>query len=168
VTRYEIGFIDGHADVWALFRDPAVLRGVVEDLAEPFRGRVTRVVGIESRGFLLGAAVALILDAGFVAIRKESGLFPGPKLTAEAGVDYRGNRHTLRIQRESLGAGDRVVLVDDWIETGSQARAARELVEGCGAVWIGISTVVNQATPDVLAGLGVARALVQDSELPEV
>jgi adenine phosphoribosyltransferase len=83
---------------------------------------VPKVAGIESRGFMLGTAAALELGVGFVPVRKADGLFPGPKGVAEAGTDYRGNWHTLRLQRAALADGDRVLLVDDWIETGSQRR----------------------------------------------
>ena len=62
-------WIDGHADVWAVFRDPSALSQVVAALAEPYRdGDVTTVVGIESRGFLLGGAVAVALGVGFAAV----------------------------------------------------------------------------------------------------
>jgi adenine phosphoribosyltransferase len=124
------------------------------------------VAGIESRGFILGTAVALALGVGFAPIRKAGGLFPGPKAVADAGADYRGNRHTLRIQRASVAPGDRILLVDDWIETGSQARAAKELIERCGGELVGVATVVAQAPPDVLAELGRTHALVSAGELP--
>jgi adenine phosphoribosyltransferase len=156
----DIEFVNGHADVWRLFDDAARLRAVAEALVEPFRGEATKVAGIESRGFILGTAAALVLGVGFVPIRKATGLFPGPKATAETDADYRGTRHTLRMQRAAVGTLDRVLLVDDWIETGSQARAAVNLVESCGARLIGIATVVTQVTPDVAADLGRLHALV--------
>jgi adenine phosphoribosyltransferase len=165
--RLTIAFVDGHADVWRLFDDVALLRRVVDALVDPFRGEATRVAGIESRGFILGAAAALALDVGFVPVRKGDGLFPGAKATADAGTDYRGHRHTLRMQRASVSPGDRVLLVDDWIETGSQALAAKELVDACGGTLIGIATVVTQAPADVLAQLGRTHALVSAGELPE-
>jgi adenine phosphoribosyltransferase len=155
-----IEFVDGHADVWRLFDDPAQLREIAEALVEPFRGNVTKVAGIESRGFILGTAAALELGVGFVPVRKADGLFPGPKAVAEAGTDYRGNRHTLRVQRAALAEGDRVLLVDDWIETGSQAAAAKRLVEECGAQLVAIATVVTEIPPEAAAGLGRLHALV--------
>jgi adenine phosphoribosyltransferase len=79
---------------------------------------------------------------------------------AESGTDYRGNRHTLRVQRAALADGDRVLLVDDWIETGSQAAAAKQLVESCGARLIGIATVVTELTPGAARDLGRLHALV--------
>jgi len=148
-------WIDGHADVWAVFRDAAALRAVVAGLAAPCRVLgVTAVAGIESRGFLLGGAVAVELGVGFVPLRKAGSLFPGPTLGTRTELDYRGISGELLVQRAALAGGDRVVLVDDWIETGSQAVAARHLVEACGASLVGISVVV-----DDLGGRGVRRSL---------
>jgi adenine phosphoribosyltransferase len=87
-------FVNGHADNWRLFDDAELFVAVVDALIEPFRGRaITKVAGIEARGFILGGACALRLGAGFAAIRKSAGLFPGPKLTVAAAPDYRGNSH---------------------------------------------------------------------------
>ena len=155
----------GHADVWRVFADAEALAAVVAGLVEPWRDRgVTRVVGIESRGFLLGAAAAVSLGVGFVAVRKEEGLLPGAELTAEAEEDYRGRRHRLRMQAV-LTPGDRVLLVDDWAERGSQARAARHLVESSGARFLGISLLVDQLGPVARAALGEVTALVTADEL---
>jgi adenine phosphoribosyltransferase len=155
-----IEFVDGHADVWRLFDDAEQLREIAAALVEPFRGDATKIAGIESRGFILGTAAALELGVGLVPVRKSAGLFPGPKAVAETATDYRGNRHTLRVQRAALAEGDRVLLVDDWIETGSQAAAARRLVEECGAQLIGIATVVTEIAPEAARGLGRLHTLV--------
>lgn len=156
----------GHADVWQVFAQPRAFAAVVDGLVEPWRrSGVTKVVGIESRGFLLGGAAALRLTTGFVAIRKGDGLLPGPKMTAEAAPDYRGRRHTLRMQA-TLTSADRVLLVDDWAERGSQALlAARRLVQATGANFLGMSILVDQLTDDVRAILGVVTSLVAADEL---
>ena len=115
--------------MWRLFDDVECLRRIAEAVVEPLRGEVTKVAGVESRGFIVGTAAALALGVGFVPVRKAAGLFPGPKAVVESEADYRGVRHALRVQRAALTAQDRVLLVDDWIETGSQARAAKRLIE---------------------------------------
>jgi adenine phosphoribosyltransferase len=163
--RAEIRFVGGHADVWRLFDDATLLRELASALVEPFRGRVTKVAGIESRGFILGTAAALELGVGFVPIRKAEGLFPGPKVVATTDPDYRGNRHELRLQRAALGAGDEVLLVDDWVETGSQARAAKSLVEACGAKLLGVAVVVRQLAEEEAGGLGTQHWLITSDEL---
>ncbi len=152
-------WVDGHADMWRLFGDPVLFGRIAEALADPFRDeRVTVVCGIESRGFILGGAVARELSVGFAAIRKRDGLYPGPKIELRTEPDYRGNRNVLRLQRRAIRPGDRVLLVDDWAERGSQARAAVALVEQCGGVVAGLSVIVDQ--PDAHEGLPRVHALV--------
>lgn len=161
-------WIGGHADMWPLFRDGDAFKVIVRALVAPFRDTgVTAVCGIESRGFLLGGAAALELGVGFVPVRKAAGMFPGEKLVRETEPDYRGFRHSLRIQRASLGPADRVLLVDDWIETGSQALAVRELVEVAGAELTGCAVVVDQMRSDSKEMLGSFHALVASEELPD-
>ncbi|MBB4795519.1 phosphoribosyltransferase family protein [Streptomyces nodosus] len=160
-------WIDGHADVWKIFRDPEALTGVVRGLAATFEGEgITAVCGIESRGFLLGAAVAVELGVGFIAVRKQHGLFPGEKLTRQTPPDYRRLRHELRIQRTSLTPSDRVLMVDDWVETGSQALSVKAMVEEVGSHWGGCAVIVDQASEACRRTLDV-RSLVTAAELPE-
>lgn len=160
-------WINGHADVWAIFRDAKALASVVRGLVDPFRDeQVTAICGIESRGFLLGAAAAVELGVGFVPVRKGDGLFPGDKVTRLTAPDYRSLRHTLRLQRPSLGPGDRVVLVDDWIETGNQAVTVKGMVEDCGATWVGCSVIVDQLAEESSRGLGTVHGLLAARELP--
>lgn len=162
-------WLSGHADMWPVFRDGDAFRAVVAALVAPFRdAEITAVCGIESRGFLLGGPAALSLGVGFVAVRKARGLFPGAKLVRETGPDYRGIRHTLRLQRASVKRGDRVLLVDDWIETGSQALAVRELLRDVGAELAGCAVVVDQMRPDSRRALGQFHAIVAEDELPGV
>ncbi|TWP47376.1 phosphoribosyltransferase [Lentzea tibetensis] len=161
-------WIGGHADMWPVFRDGDAFKVVVRALVAPFRDTgVTAVCGIESRGFLLGGAAAMELGVGFVAVRKAAGMFPGEKLVRETEPDYRGFRHSLRIQRSSLEPADRVLLVDDWIETGSQALAVRELVEAAGAKLTGCAVVVNQMRADSTRKLGSLHSLVLSEDLPD-
>jgi adenine phosphoribosyltransferase len=158
--RRRISFPDGHADVWPLFYDAALFGRVLDALAEPLAHRVSKIAGIESRGFLLGGAVAARLQVGFVAIRKQSGLFPGPKFTEATREDYRGTGHVLRLQQGSCSPGDAVALVDDWFETGSQASAAKTLIERAGARYAGASIVVDQLTPTARELLAPCHSLI--------
>jgi adenine phosphoribosyltransferase len=157
----------GHADVWRVFDDGAAFAAVVAGLVEPWRSaNVTKVCGIESRGFILGGAAALALDVGFVAIRKEGALFPGPKVAIESGPDYRGLHHVLQMQERAVSEGDRLLLVDDWIERGSQAFAARGLIERCGADLVGIAVMVDQLGDEARAHLPTVTSIVTATELP--
>ncbi|MET7695322.1 hypothetical protein ABZT06_46855 [Streptomyces sp. NPDC005483] len=98
-------WIGGHADAWQIFRDCEALAAVIRALAGPFRDDgVTAVCGIESRGFLLGAAVAVELGVGLIAVR-------GDKATQRSDPDYQGTRQELRLQRAAVGSADRVLQV---------------------------------------------------------
>jgi adenine phosphoribosyltransferase len=159
-------WVDGHADVWKLFADPDVLAAVVEHLAGvASTASATKIAGIESRGFVLGGAVAVRAGVGFVAIRKEAGLLPGPKVIGRAAADYRGNEHLLRLRQQSMSARDRVLLVDDWAELGSQALTARQLIEQTGAIWAGVALIVDQLDASRRAELEPVTHIVRADEL---
>lgn len=157
----------GHADVWAVFRDAQALSAVITGLVAPFGDLgVTAVAGIEARGFLLGGACATELGAGFVAIRKSGALFPGAKLRATIEPDYRARSHELVMQRNSVTSADRILLVDDWVETGSQARAVQHMVAEAGATLVGVAVMVDQLAPGNQRSLPPVSALVRYDELP--
>lgn len=159
-------WVDGHADVWRLFHDAEVFRAVVTDLVDRVTSTdATKVAGIEARGFILGAAVAQAAGVGFVPIRKEPGLFPGAKRSVTADADYRGQRHLLRLQMQSVTPADRVLLVDDWAELGSQAVAARELIESCGGTWAGAALIVDQLPHERRQQLAPVSRIVSADEL---
>lgn len=160
-------WIHGRADVLGLFADGAFLARAVEALAAPFESvGVTKVAGIEARGFILGAAAALQLGAGFVPIRKRGAIHPGAKATVRAAADWRGNQPELVLQRRAVTAADLVLLVDDWIETGSQALAGRELIEECGGRWAGLSVLVDQAEATIRRRLEPVATVVTFEALP--
>ncbi|MFB9322022.1 phosphoribosyltransferase family protein [Cryptosporangium minutisporangium] len=134
------------ADPTGWWADPIILSRLGPALAASFADqRPTIVLGLQSRGSLLGALVALHLQVGLVEIRKD----PRPStdsdrwLTTRTAPDYRDRHLELGVRRDHLNAGQRALLVDDWIETGGQARAARTLVEAAGARWCGAAVIVD-------------------------
>ena len=150
-----------------LLADGAFLKAAVQALAEPFAARgVTKIAAVEARGFGLGAGVALELGAGFVGIRKGGSIHPGAKAERTTEPDWRGQRNLLRLQRDALGPGDVVVLVDDWAETGSQAAAAKALIEDCGASYAGLSLLVDELGDARRDELAPVHAVVRGDELP--
>jgi adenine phosphoribosyltransferase len=113
-------------DITPLLADGEAFREVVDQIAERYRGRVDMVLGIESRGFIVGAAVAYALHAGLAVVRKP-GKLPALTFAAQYALEY-GN-DTLEIHRDAFGHRCRVLIVDDLLATGGTARAAIELVE---------------------------------------
>jgi adenine phosphoribosyltransferase len=121
-------------DITPLLADHDAFTAVVEALAAAGRdadGRVVvdKVVGMEARGFILAAPVALALGAGFVPVRK-AGKLPGETYAVSYALEY--GEATLEVHRDGIAAGDRVLLVDDVLATGGTADATRRLVERCG------------------------------------
>jgi adenine phosphoribosyltransferase len=160
-------WVSGHADVWSVFRDGDALRGVVAALVDPYRDRgITAVVGVESRGFLLGGAAAVELGMGFVAVRKAGALFAGHLITEPTAPDYRGHRWQLAMQDDALATDDRVLLVDDWIETGNQALAVSRLVTRLGATLAGISVLINQLPSGTRPDLPPVTSIATYTDLP--
>lgn len=101
---------------------------------------VDKVVGMEARGFILAAPVALALGTGFVPVRK-AGKLPRGTHTVSYSLEY--GQATLELHRDAIAPGDRVLLVDDVLATGGTARATRELIESCGGTAHGLSVLME-------------------------
>ena len=117
-------------DFTPLLADGAALVQVVDDVARRHRGDVDVVVGMEARGFILAAPVALALGVGFVPVRK-AGKLPGATVTEDYTLEY--GAATLEMHQDALHAGQRVLVLDDVLATGGTAAATCRLVEQCGA-----------------------------------
>jgi adenine phosphoribosyltransferase len=130
-------------DVTPLLRDPAGLKQVVDAFADRYVGRGVQVVaGIESRGFLFGAPLALALGVGFVPIRK-LGKLPAEKISREYALEYGTN--ALEMHRDAVQPGERVLLIDDLLATGGTARAAAALIEELGGEIAEVAFVIELA-----------------------
>jgi len=128
-------------DITPLLLDPGRFRRALELMAAPFGGsKVQRVVSIESRGFLLGAPIALLLEAGLVPIRKP-GKLPAARGRVEYTLEYGSD--ALEMHRDAVGQGDRVLIVDDVLATGGTAEAAAKLVRAHGAQVAGFTFLIE-------------------------
>ena len=128
-------------DITPLLLDPKAFRRAVELMSAPFTAaRATRVVSIESRGFLLGAPVALALDAGLVPIRKP-GKLPAARGRVEYALEY--GTDALEMHHDAVGRADRVLIVDDVLATGGTAGAAAKLVRAHGAEVVGFTFLIE-------------------------
>lgn len=128
-------------DLTPLLGDVEALRFTVDALAEAFAGRrIDKVVGVEARGFIFAAPVAIRLGAGFVPVRKP-GKLPWRTESEEYALEYGVDR--LEMHGDALIAGEQVLIVDDVIATGGTAVATARLVERLGAIVAGIGFVVE-------------------------
>jgi adenine phosphoribosyltransferase len=128
-------------DITTLLRDPVGFRDAVDSMASPHKGRgIDLIVGIESRGFILGAAVADRIGAGFVPVRK-LGKLPAERVRATYNLEYGSD--SLEMHRDAVQPGQRVLIVDDLLATGGTARATVDLVKQLGGTVEGVALLIE-------------------------
>ena len=128
-------------DITPLLADASALVTMARRMAEAELGQgITKVVGIESRGFILGPPVAIALGVGFVPVRK-FGKLPWTTVSREYELEYGSD--TLEMHADALTAADRVVIVDDVLATGGTAAATVELVRHTGAHVTGVAVLIE-------------------------
>jgi adenine phosphoribosyltransferase len=128
-------------DITPLLADDDAFSSVIDLIVVRYgRGNIDKVVGIEARGFILASPVAYHFGAGFVPVRKE-GKLPWETEREEYELEY--GTAVLEIHKDAIGAGDRVLIVDDVLATGGTARATARLVERLGGKVIGIACLIE-------------------------
>jgi adenine phosphoribosyltransferase len=132
-------------DITPLLADHDGFTAVIEALAAFGRDAsgnvvVDKVVGMEARGFILAAPVALALGVGFVPVRK-AGKLPGPTHAVSYSLEY--GEATLEVHQDAIAPGERVLLVDDVLATGGTVVATSKLVEDCGGTVTGVAVLME-------------------------
>lgn len=128
-----------------LYCNSLALADCVKDLLGPFHDdSIDVVAGIDAMGFILGACVAMTLGKGFLAIRKAGHLCV--ETQSQNYSDYTGREKTMEVRLDTLNPGVRVLLVDQWIETGGTMKAAIQLVERLGGTVVGVAAVAIENT----------------------
>jgi adenine phosphoribosyltransferase len=127
-------------DITPLLADAAAFADVVAEIARRVDGPVDLVAGMEARGFLFAAPVAVALGAGVLPVRK-AGKLPGPTAAQSYELEY--GTATIEIHADTVPAGARVLVIDDVLATGGTAAATVALLERCGAEVVGLSFLVE-------------------------
>jgi adenine phosphoribosyltransferase len=128
-------------DITPLLADPAAFAALTEALAEiSVRNGATKIVGLEARGFILGAPVAVHAGLGFVPVRK-AGKLPGATLSQTYDLEY--GSAEIEVHAEDLAAGDRVMVIDDVLATGGTAEASLQLIRRAGAEVAGVAVLME-------------------------
>jgi adenine phosphoribosyltransferase len=128
-------------DVTTLLQDREGFRGAIDGLTEPFeQSNIDLVIGIESRGFIFGAAVADRIGAGFSPVRK-AGKLPSTTMRAAYNLEY--GTDALEIHDDAVKAGQRVLIVDDLLATGGTAKATSDLVRRLGGEVCALSFLIE-------------------------
>ena len=148
-------------DITPVLADAALFRAVIEQLAEHHRAdRISKVVGIESRGFLFAAPLAVALGAGLVIVRKP-GKLPWRTVREVYALEY--GEDALEMHLDAVGPGERVLVVDDVLATGGTADAVGKLVTRQGADLVGFAFLIELAFLHGARRLGAGKvhALLQ-------
>lgn len=128
-------------DITPLLKNAAAFRQAAKEIADRYRGqKVDAVLGVEARGFIIGAAVAQELGTGFLPVRKPGKL---PYKTRSANYELEYGTDTLEIHEDAVAKGDRILIVDDLLATGGTMNACCNLVESLGGVIVGIAFLVE-------------------------
>jgi adenine phosphoribosyltransferase len=130
-------------DITPLLKDPVGFKGLIDLFADYAKDkRIDHVIGIEARGYMIGAPLAYVLGAGFVPVRKP-GKLPGTKHREEYALEYGTN--ALEIHDDAVGHGQRVLIVDDLLATGGTIAATLRLLEKLGAHVLGVAVLIELA-----------------------
>jgi len=139
-------------DITPLLREPAALKAAIEGMVAPWRdSKVDLVAAMEARGFMFGGAMAMLLGAGFVPVRKE-GKLPRETVSVDYVLEYRDD--VLHVHADAVEPGQRVLVVDDVIATGGTAAAVVKLIERLGGTVVGAQFLVELSD---LAGRDLLR-----------
>ena len=142
-------------DITPLLADPVLFGRVINAMAAPFRGQhITKVIGVEARGFILGAPVALALNAGFVPARKP-GKLPHRTVVERYSLEYGADG--LELHQDAILKGERAIIVDDVLATGGTAEATAKLTSQLGGELVGFSFLMVLGFLDGAKRLGADR-----------
>jgi adenine phosphoribosyltransferase len=128
-------------DITTLLKDPQAFRTIIDELTERYREKqISKIIAIESRGFIFGSALAYRLGAGFVPVRKP-GKLPADIFEVKYNLEYGSN--SLAIHRDAVAMGEQVLIVDDLLATGGTAAATVNLVRQLGGHIVGLAFLIE-------------------------
>ncbi len=128
-------------DITPLLASPAALDEAIKRMAEPFKNKgITKVVGVEARGFLFAPSIGFILDAGVIPVRKP-GKLPYKSVSHTYELEY--GTDTIEIHEDAVIPGEHVLIVDDLLATGGTVRAACNLIESIGGIVDGVAFLIE-------------------------
>ncbi len=134
----------GRYDITPLFENSKVFSNLLNDLIKPFENiKFDKIAGLDALGFVIGGALAQKLNVGFICIRK-GGKLPGINdtvLKTSSFKDYTNTSKSFEINKSSIKKGEKILIIDDYIETGAQIKASITLIEELGGEIVGITTL---------------------------
>ena len=144
----------GRRDICTIYSNAELMESIVDEFVEIYQGKVDYVAAPESLGFILGTYLSAALKVGFIPIRNGEVAVLAPEDAIRAAyIDHRDHARRLQVRKSNLPKGSRILLVDDWVETGSTLHACQDIIEEAGAYFVGIAAVgcnLNQRTRKML------------------
>ena len=132
----------GRYDLFPVFKDAELFNEITKKLAAPYIGKVDYVAAPEAIGWIMGSTIARELNIGFIPLRKVDKLpYPKEMLISQNYVDYFEVRKALEIKANAVSTGDRILVVDEWVETGESLQCCIDLLEKLGCVIVGLATI---------------------------
>ncbi|MDO4976546.1 MAG: phosphoribosyltransferase family protein [Eubacteriales bacterium] len=144
----------GRRDICTIYRDNELMNIIIDELAAPYRGKVDYVAAPESLGFILGTYLSAALGVGFIPIRNGNiAVLQADDAIRASYIDHRDTARTLQVRKSNLPKDSKVLLVDDWVETGSTLHACRDILDEAGAKCVGIAAIgcnINERSKEML------------------
>lgn len=135
----------GASDITPLLSNGVAFLNLIKDLARLFNNvTVDKVAGVEGRGFILGSPVAYEIKVGLIPIRTAGKL--KNEVYSEKYIDYSGKEKYLEIHQDAIKPGEKILLIDDWLETGATVKAAIKLIEKCEGIVSGIGVFMDDSS----------------------
>ena len=132
----------GRYDLLPIFSDVTLFNEIIDHLCKPYEGKVDCVLALEATGLIRGVAMSQKLGVSFVPVRKGGKLpYPDEMIESVSLIDYSHEKKELCLKKDAIASGARVLIVDEWIETGSQLRAAIDLIKKFDCEIIGAATI---------------------------
>ena len=132
----------GRCDLFPVFKDTALFTEIIKCLAAPCIWKVDYVAAPEAIGWVMGSAMARVLNVGFIPLRKADKLpYPKEMLFSQKYVDYSDKEKTLEIRKGHVTVDDRILIVDEWVETGVSLHCCISLLEKLGCIIVGLATI---------------------------
>ena len=132
----------GRYDLLPVFKDMDLFTEIIKNLSAPYAGKIDYVAAPEAIGWIMGSAIARELDVGFIPLRKKDRLpYPKEVLISQSYIDYSDKEKTLEIKNGYVKAGDKILIVDEWVETGVTLRCCMNLLEKFDCTIVGLATI---------------------------
>ena len=132
----------GRNDLFPVFKDAGLFADIIQYLSAPYAGKIDYVAAPEAIGWIMGSAMAKELNVGFVPLRKIDKLpYPKDVLVSQSYFDDSDTSKALEAKQGYVNAGDRILIVDEWVETGISMRCCMNLLQKLGCTVVGLATI---------------------------